>query len=257
MKSPTLIPCLQVSPGDADQAIGLASIISEFQFHSLEWVYGEIPDPEGRRPFWVCYRRDVDLSQIEKIKSLLSQEFDVLAFPGRNFAEGHPAGCNALWTSAMVESMHRIREGWSDHQAILTFEADCVPLRPDWIYVLEREWARLRPAIVVGHKDESHINGNAMFSATLIRDHPMLLQNSLSSGNWDWMNRDFFMAKGSGTDKMHQLYQCQTISEDEFMRIAKNGCRPAFLHGVKDFSAQKWARKHLFPKNLTFAAGAS
>jgi hypothetical protein len=256
VKSSTLIPCLQVSPLDADQAIGLAAIIAEFQCHSLEWVYGAVPDPAGRRPFWVCYRRDVDIAKVKEIEQLLAQEFDVLTFPGRNFAEGHPAGCNALWTSAMVESMHRTREGWTDHQAILTFEADCVPLRPDWIYVLELEWSRLRPAVVVGHKDESHINGNAMFSATLIKDHPMLLQTCLSGGNWDWANRDFFMAKGAGTDKMHQLYQCQTISEDDFLRIVKNSGRPAFLHGVKDLSAQKWARKHLFPKNLAFAAGA-
>ena len=191
------------------------------------------------RTFWVCYRRDTDQDKIKEIQRALENSFfEVFCFAGRNFAEGHPGGCNALWTSAMIESFHMIREGRSDHQALLTFEADCVPLRADWIDLLAQEWRATRPYQVVGHFHHDHINGNAMFSSTLMRDHSTLLSGCLQGGNWDYANRELFTRIGTDTNLITQLYDQKTLSEEDFMRITKHYGRPALLHGVKDLSAQ-------------------
>jgi hypothetical protein len=249
MKSSLLIPCLQVSPIDIDQAIGLANLIADFELPTLEYQVGEIPSRVHpgpiKRDFWLCWRRDCDPGKISDIKLLLGQQFSVFDFIPRNHGEGHPYGPNAMWISAMTESSHRVREGWSDHQAILTFEADCVPLRPDWITCLEREWLARQPAQVVGHIHTDHINGNAMFGANVLKDHPEIVSRAYM-GSWDYANRELFMKIGRNTDLIFQLYQQPTISEEDFLRIIKNGVRPALLHGIKDLSAQEWARKHLF-----------
>lgn len=242
MQNQTLIPCLQLSPFDADQAIGEAELIAEFS--TIQGI-----------EFWICHRRDVDPVTVAKLVAILKPRFNVFAFPGRNFAEGHPDGCNALWTSAMIESSHRLREGWANHEAILTFEADCVPLRPDWIEALTAEWRAKRPAQIVGHMQTNlingqptrdHINGNAIFKATLLQDHKTLLATSLGGGNWDYSNRELFVKIGADTSLITQLYGQKTITEEEFIRVQKHNTRPALLHGIKDLSAQKWARKHLF-----------
>jgi hypothetical protein len=235
-----LLPCLQVSPPDQEDAVDLCALIAEHSY------------AEPSRDFWIIYRRDCDQGLIQHATKLLNDSFRAVAIQARNYGEGHPDGCNALWTSAMIESWHMTREGRAMHEAILTFEADCVPLRPDWIDVLENEWIKNRPAQVVGHQDENHINGNAMFGATLLRDQPMVLQNS-SNGNWDWANRFLFNKIGKNTDMIFQLYQQKTIEEDQFIRILKNGTRPALLHGVKDSSARRLAERHIIPPALIYA----
>ena len=197
--------------------------------------------------FWVSYRRDVDSITRQAIDRTLSEKFEVVSFLGRNFATGHPEGCNALWESTMMEAWHRSREGFTQAQAILTFEADCVPLRSDWILALESEWIRLQPAEIVGHVHtigHEHINGNAMFRSTLLRDHPTIT-NHPAQAFWDFTNRFRFLKIGKDTPLIFQLYNWKTISEEDFIRVNKDGVRPALLHGIKDDSARKWARKHI------------
>jgi hypothetical protein len=162
-----------------------------------------------------------------------------------------------MWTSVMIESCHRLREGWAHHQAVLTFEPDCVPLRADWISALELEWIKRRPATIVGHlHDEgypsAHINGNAIFSATLAQDYPGVMTTAYM-GSWDFANRELFLKIGVDTDLIYQLYGLKTIAEEDFIRIRKHEGRPALLHGVKDRSAQEWARKHVFRHPLSLS----
>lgn len=232
-----LVPALQVCPFDIEAATELGAIIADIASENRQ-------DKE----FWIIHRSDTNPQKVVNLRNILGRKFNAQSFTARTHGEGWPAGSNALWYSTMVEAWHRAREGYTKADGILTFEPDCVPLRPDWFEALESEWIKHEKPIVGHLHHGNHINGNAMFDMRLLERHSNVKWCSYENTGWDWVNREYFVKIGCDTAMIWQRYQCQSITEAAFLAIRKDGQRPALLHGVKDGSARALARKYLCPE---------
>jgi hypothetical protein len=235
-----LLYCLQVCPHDCDAALDLARLIADLQ--------KEHPSPDP--PHWlVSYRRDTPLSRVHCIEALFCRIFPkVSVLRGEHFAQGWPAGANALWRSAMEDALGLHLLGLTGGaEGVLTFEPDCVPMTKDWIDALSQEYrSRSKPIVGNVHMigDDPHINGNAIFPITLARDRPELLQTPPDVA-WDYYHRVAIMNQAQDTNLITQYYRGTHLTDEAWRQVQKNGVKPALFHGIKDGTARQLARKHL------------
>lgn len=230
-----LLFCLQLSPVDAPAAVELANLIVD-----IENAY-----PATCRPSWiVSYRRDTPLIRVHEIEQKLCNYYDsVWLAMAKEYANGWPAGSNALWRSTMRDVAGLAQAGDLDCAGVLTFEPDCCPLRTDWIDRLDEAYAnRAKP--VVGNLHVDHINGNACFPVNAVKDWPHLLATPPAIA-WDYYHRAFLLEQAEDTPAITQLYRVKHVTKEAFESIEKAGERPALIHGIKDNSARVLARDAL------------
>ena len=236
-----LLLALQYWEGDKAQAMSLARLIAD-----LEPKHCDFAD--------FLFVNRFDCKQDPETISIVSRKFNTFKYrsPGRGI--GWPDGCNALWNGTMEYCFHMMEAKKIPHyKAILTFEADCAPLRSDWIQFLSAQWDWLqqeRQVFVAGCKVEAvgvheHINGNALFSGDLEFLHWVVKRTRIPPGvGWDYWLAGEFRKKGwAELPGLECRWNTATFTEAQFKEEIERGT--AFLHGVKDRSVLKMSRKLL------------
>jgi hypothetical protein len=242
---------------DCNEAVELALLIADIQKAF----------PAKCRPAWlVSYRADTPLSRVHKVEGALVSAFAKAVWVARakHFANGWPAGSNALWKSTMEDAAHMASSGQTKAEGILTFEPDCVPMSRDWIDRLEAEY-RNRKRPIVGHMHQveticMHVNGNAMWPIDLATRWPQTLSVPPADA-WDYYNRDFFVSQAQDTPLIAQIYRRKVLSFAEWTTLRKHDLRPVLLHGIKDGSGRRLSREQLLagvpvPRSTYSRAGA-
>jgi hypothetical protein len=231
-----IIFALQVCPIDVNAGQDLVQLVC-----SLEPV-------KTNREWLISYRADTPIDRIMNMQRMLSMKFaKVQALRAEKFANGWPAGSNALWASTMLHAAEFAQKGQTDAQGILTFEADCCPMRKDWMAILEGAYAR-RSRLIVGNLHRchipDHINGNAIFPVDFVTSYPQMLETP-STAAWDFYHRELILSIAEDTPYITQLYARKQLLAEEWKTLLKAGLRPAILHGIKDGTARAFARSLL------------
>lgn len=133
------------------------------------------------------------------------------------------------------------------YKAIVTLEPDSIPISPNWIGEISREWDRAQPAKVIGAYQTSpapHINGaSSMYSGDIqflkqIRD----IGGCSPVGGWDFLLASTFQKAGwRDSKKFKSWWNCPTMSEETFNQQLQEGVN--LFHGVKDESLLNHVRK--------------
>jgi hypothetical protein len=214
----------------------------------LAEIIAGIPVVDKTHEWIIAYRGDTPLDRVMRTQIALTKRFPkTTSFRAPRYANGWPAGPNALWFSVMEHAASLAQRKMTQCEGILTFEPDCVPARRDWLEVLDQAYAN-RSAPVVGnvHRSEipAHINGNSIFPIDLVTTFPDLLKCPMTVA-WDFFHRELFMSMAEDSPYLTQYYHRVNLTKEEFIGMQKHGQRPALLHGVKDQSARRLARFYL------------
>lgn len=229
-----LLLALQFYAGDKAAALDLARLIAD-----IESSHSEAAD------FLFVARWDCDFDA--DVIAHVSRKFNVRTFRTRQRGKFWPFGPNCVWHDVMAHAFEQRREGRFPYKAILTFEADCVPLSRDWISRLSAEFDS-RHVKVLGCEQPhpiKHINGNALFSC----DQDFLkslrkLGNCSPAIGWDVAHaKRFFQWGAADTPLIRSWYSRPTVAEEALDSLAASGA--CFLHGIKDDSARRWAWRRL------------
>jgi len=227
-KPARLAIALQVCPLDVWIAHRLARLICSFEIN-----HSDIE-------FIISARRDTNPAAIEELQKIVSDTFEnVQVIRGKRYGTGWPLGPNDLWQETMMRVSQLADAGKITASGVLTFESDCIPLRPDWLDVLASEWeqAEREGFWCVGHvhgEPPTHINGNAIFSVH-VTDRHAPLNGCDSRQGWDAYHGDLLLNIGKDTNAIYQRYRIKNISRKEVEEIRKNEQIPALFHGIKRF----------------------
>ena len=229
--------------GDIHAAIDLCQLISDIE-----------PNYRNDCYFMVVFRKDTPVDQQNRCVQNLREKFKADGFVARNYGTGHPFGSNMLWISAMSEIQGQARDKKKfPYNGALTFEADCIPMRTDWISALTKEWnekvinagewteeeADPDTGRVLGwpkyelmaHWDRDHFNGNMVLRPDILTRVAIPYTTNLG---WDYLNKDRLKRHGYDTNMILQHYRRGSISKEEIPFFTKNGEVPALFHGVQD-----------------------
>lgn len=237
MNPPTkILLALQFWEGDREAAMRLARLVADIE-----------PAKSDRADFLFISRFDCT-HDAETVK-YVARKFNVYTHINRTRREvGWPAGPNGLWFGTMDHCYDYGRsKKLPTYKAILTFEADGFPLRPDWIARLSEEWDKSRGAKVVGAYQTSpgpHINGNALFSGDpqFLYEIARKISGCRPSGGWDYELAPTFKRLGwRDCAKMRSWWQMKTLPEETYLSLINQDV--VFLHGVKDDSVIRHVRK--------------
>lgn len=235
-----ILLALQCWAGDQAQAMRLARFIADLQ-----------PRHSEQADFLFVAR--FDCPHDRDTVSYVSAKFNTHTFISRQRAKGWPHGPNTLWFETMNHVSDQIeKKKFIHYKAVFTFEADCVPLSPDWITHFHREFdvanAR-RPTYVMGALLPSpgeHINGNMLVKCDLafLRWLTKTVSASPPSAGWDYfLARDFKRWGWSEMPKQLSWWGAQTLPEVTINELFAAGI--IFHHGCKDDSLLNAARQRL------------
>jgi hypothetical protein len=233
-----ILLALQYWDGDKAQAMELARLIAD-----LEPKHCDIAD--------FLFVNRFDCKPDEVAIQYVGRKFNTFKYKSPGRGVGWPDGCNTLWGCTLEWFYHmKVAKKIPQYKAILTFEADCVPLRSDWIHFLIDGWDSLQPTYVAGARVEAvgiheHINGNAFFSGDKNFLHWVVKRTRIPPGvGWDyWLANEFRKWGWAELPGMCCRWGTKTFTEKQFKDEVSAGT--AFLHGVKDDSALKMSRKLL------------
>jgi hypothetical protein len=165
-----------------------------------------------------------------------------------------------MWFDLMQAVFMAHREGFTKCTGVLTFEADCVPLRRDWIDVLISEWNKAQgmgkfvmghlqkmPA-QPGHEASEHINGNAVFGVEMHGKYPKYMYGCGADSAWDLELAKLTVPNSYDTHAIMQVYRMKGVTAEFMEAVKKHGEKPALFHGVKGTSAIKIQREALLGK---------
>ena len=228
---------LQAWTGDLDRAVELSKFWCE--------LHGE--RSQSVDLMLVCrYDCDIPVGWTEE----MSRSFRARAVKSNRIGQGWPEGCNQLWMSTVEHALSMAREG-NEYDAIVTFEADSVPVKRDWIARLTDELAASQAdvmgAYMAGHDvaANKHINGNMVISGRLefLEWLCSLFQNPVGTA-WDvWIWPRLSTRKWHSTKQIFNCWNSKTIDEGAVQSWATRGV--AVIHGVKDRSCLEAARRML------------
>lgn len=235
-----ILLALQYWRGDQAQAMQLARFIADLQArHSdqADFLFsGRFDCPHDRDA--IAY---------------VSKKFNTHTYISRQRARGWPHGPNVLWYETMNCVQDNIeKKKFPHYKAVLTFEADCVPMSPDWITHFHREFDKAnerRATYVMGALLPSpglHINGNALFKCDLAFMRWLTKEVSASppSMGWDYhLARDFQKWGWAEMPKQLSWWGAKTLPEQTIAELFDAGT--IFFHGCKDSSLLNAARKRL------------
>ena len=229
---------LQFCKHDQRTAVELARLIADLQSGHSE-----------RADILLASRYDTRAD--EAMINGLARKFNVYTHVCRRQAQGWPYGPNELWFDTMAYIYEMRSAGkFPDYKAILFIEPDTCPMRVDWIDALRKEWDAAGTNIVgtICPLPRDHVNGNAMFSGDMkfLEWSSNLIGCSPHAG-WDVLLAPKLKEQGwFDTPLIFNLYKAPSIDPalmDFFFEVEL-----AFLHGVKDLSAIRYARQKLLIK---------
>lgn len=230
-----ILLALQFWEGDRDQAMKVARLIADLEVRHSE-----------KADFLFVSR--FDCSHDKPTLDHVSRKFNVYTHISRRRETGWPGGCNGLFFGTMdyIYTVN-VAKRFPIYKAILTFEADCVPLVPNWISEISREWDRAQPAKMVGAYQTNpagHVNGNCLLSGDirflkyLTRD----IAGCTPMGGWDYMLREEFRRQGWKDSKMFRSWWgYPTTPPETFEQLLRENV--VIFHGCKDSSVVEQVRK--------------
>lgn len=236
--------CLQYWEGDRNLALELAMFLAE-----VESVKNE------SAVFVLIHRRDAAPPPLTVLQALREKFAGVVVVAGKDLRTGYPDGCNGLWADTIAYLYKQATpEELQGARWALTFEADCVPLRKNWIRELVRKSdANGAPMQGAYQAAFPHLNGNMVVSTAvdvLRRVHAIQLQVP-PEVPWDLWSYPHFRAIGtSDAGVVKSGWKTRTAHPSRIDELVENGFD--VLHGVKDNSAMRWARSRLGsgPENI-------
>lgn len=239
-KPKKILVALQMWEGDAAEVTALARLLTDIQ-------NGEF-NPHA--DLLLVYRRDCPPRP--ELASYCRSGFEnVYEHTTRPREVGYPAGPNGMWCDVMEYSLTQHKLGKWNYDCIFTTEGDAIPLRRDWAEVLISDWRDAGSAVVgrwmnSGEHACGHINGNAMFHPRLSEMIP--ISSCSARRAWDTSFALLFHRLGwTPIENIINKYSCPTLARHGVQELANTGA--AWLHGVKDGSARKWARSELVARD--------
>lgn len=236
MNPPTkLLLALAFWEGDKERATKVARLIAD-----LEPRHSEIAD--------FLFVSRFDCSHDKPTLDHVSRKFNTYSYVNRRRGREWPHACNDLFFGTMDWLYEvNVAKRFPVYKAIVTLEPDSIPISPNWVGEISREWDRAQPAKVIGAYQTSpgpHINGaSSMYSGDIqflkkIRD----VGGVSPVGGWDYIMASFFQKSGWKDSKLFRSWwQCQTMSEETFFQQLREGVN--LFHGVKDESLLNHVRK--------------
>lgn len=230
-----IILALQYYSGDQYEAEKLMRLIADIE-----------PVRNSEDLFLIVYRFDSPPPNPATINHLKTKFANIVIRRGARNVKGHPGGCNAVWHDTMVNVSELGRTRRMDY--VFTFEADCVPLKQDWIRHLKVvcSEAKRDNIRVTGHllpecpTAIEHVNGNAIFSTKLLSEFPMLL-NCPANDPWDLWSAKYFKRQWRHDSFIFNAYRQKGYTEEQFVALQKNG--HALVHGIRDDNGLDFVRK--------------
>lgn len=162
--------------GDKAQAMELARLIADLE---------EAP----RTDVTVLFSARFDCRHDEDTIEYVSKKFPVVRYTTKRRAEGWPNGPNQMMGGSYEFIVEQWKRGKLKCDRILFVEADCVPLRRDWINLLIEEFRNGGKSVLGAllKKDDAgieHVNGNCMVDINFFRKCPGMIHPP-SRGGWD------------------------------------------------------------------------
>lgn len=237
-----LIVCLQFWEGDSAQAMRLARLIADIE-----------PVKNDKVDFAFAAR--FDTAPDPQTVAHVSRKFNVWTLTGTRREVGWPEGCNALACDMFQQAIRFKRAGkWNNHKGVYLLEGDNMPMHRNWLQALSDEWdeAQSKGKLVMGswspfHTPVGHINGNLIFDLELaikVRG----LEGVPQGRSWDCEFVPKFAPVWHKSRQMQSHYEHHYHIPREVLFSSVDGVTPvAVVHGVKDLSAEKLVRPHLFP----------
>jgi hypothetical protein len=238
-----MILALQYWGGDEPKALRLARLIADIE-------------PAFRRDCMLVLSRRADCPlsrEAQEAQLYCGKKFHTMLMQASGEGEGWPAGSNALWRGTFENCAKLIADGVTTSSAIFTFEADCVPLTPDWIQRLIEEHARtiLFGKRVTGFMSRfpiTHINGNLIIEASIFWDQPSL-QLCPPNRAWDLWHAATLLSEARPSTIIHNAARSDDWTEGPLISLGRES---AILHGCKDDSAYNAVRLIVIdPADLT------
>lgn len=232
-----LVIALQYWPGDEVRAMRLARLIADIE-----------PKRRDDVALFFCRRHDMVTESALAWETWLhcAQKFRVGKLRSRREGEGHPRGCNELWSGVMDQ----LSEGWwagrhSGH-SVFTIEADGCPLRADWIDIIaaEQDLALKGGKRVTGalmNRGFRHINGSLVAHFSLWQDRPSL-HRTPSDQAWDLFHAGALLTEARPTTWIKNVYGAKGWTPGVLEPMSKE---TAWLSNTKDDSAIEWAESEL------------
>jgi hypothetical protein len=231
---------LQFWEHDKAQAMALARLLAD-----IEPNHTELAD--------ILFLNRFDCKPDHQTVKYVSRKFNVFSYQSARRSTGWPRGCNGLFFGGAEYLYHMSAENKATprYKAAFFLEADCCPLSRDWLRTFSKTWDSFNNKIFVsGCRVESegvweHINGNCFISGDLTFLH-WLVKTVGEPANigWDYVLAAQFRTWGvKPMPGMEFVWRTPTLTPPELLeRIHRD---VIWLHGVKDFSALQFARKHL------------
>lgn len=238
MAEQKILLALQFYHGDKAQANKVARLIAD-----LEAVKTDKAD------FLFISRNDTT-QDMDTVK-YVSKKFNTFHYKNHRRGEMWPFGCNELWFGTMDWLYgHILAKKCPAYKAVLTFEADCVPITPHWIARLSEAWDKANKKVVGSFQPAPgpHINGNGLFSC----DPAFLKWVSREVGGcppnvgWDYYLAKSFRAWGwADCPAIRSWWNMATMPKAQFDQLVNEGV--VLMHGVKDSSVLDHARARFLP----------
>lgn len=173
---------------------------------------------------------------------------------------GWPIGPNAMVMDLWQLSHQKHKAGEWDYSGIMLLESDCVPLSRTWLADLYAEWSAGKQLLLgpwIGLKNnpnQSHMNGNLIFSPRLTFTFPQCLSPNVPKLAWDVFFWRYYWKNARGSRLIYSDYRVKFTDCDALWapRSYPKGnplhgqeLRPVWLHGCKDPRAPECARARL------------
>jgi hypothetical protein len=190
-----------------------------------------------------------------KVFDQVSQRFKTSVYRCTRRGVGHPSGCNDMWCDWVNRgALGRVSRGeWHDVRAMLTFEADSIPVDREWIDALFLEWEKAEKqekSIVgcwmdVGIPGIGHVNGNMLVAPNLATRVPGIL-GCPTNHAWDMYFGRLFEPHWLKSGFITNYYKETGVTEAQIRRPVPGFDRPpSIVHGVKDLSVERYADRIL------------
>lgn len=230
-----ILLALQFWEGDKEQAMKVARLIAD-----LETRHSDQAD--------FLFVSRFDCTHDKKTLDHVSRKFNTYSYINRRRGTEWPHGCNDLWFGTMdwIYGVN-VAKRFPIYKSILTFEADSVPLIPNWISEISREWDRAQPTKVLGAFQKSpgnHINGNAMFSGDIkfLKHIARDIGGCSPQGGWDFVLAPTFQRLGWRDSKLFRSWwNYPSMTLETFNQISSEGV--VLFHGTKDSSVIDLVRR--------------
>jgi hypothetical protein len=224
--------------GDQEPALKLARLISDLE-----------PEKSTLADLLFVARFDCPINRAEL--DYVARKFIVYTHQSRRRGTGWPNGCNSLFFGSMEWVYHKMAAAQiPQYKAILNFAGDCVPLRKDWLSLFHASFdqnpAFVSGALIEGGPHRTHINGDCTLLSGDLKFLKWLVGTSEPGGaGWDYSLAEEFKRWGwADLPYVKSLWNFTAQFTEEQWQSEKNH-GTAVIHGVKNYSLQNLARKHL------------